>query len=273
MQESDTTKADGVLLMKTSQIREELKKMNVDYSDCFDKESLIKRLQDVKNGNSQTTKEVTNSEPAESKKATTQIPENVLQTTQQQEQQQQKQIIEFDEVAMLQEIRQMKVRELREELAARQIRWGGLLEKEDLVRALYESRKRAMHFSITGLIQPGQVTDLTSEQLETEMRRNNSSNKDSTLINTPLLVDVYATWCGPCKIMAEQLKQAANDSTIRDRVRIAKLDSDKYPQLAGSLRVGGLPTLILFDCNGTEIDRVEGAMMKNQLIDWVVSKI
>ena len=50
------------------------------------------------------------------------------------------------------------------------------------------------------------------------------------------------------------------------------MDSDKYPQIAGKLAVEGLPTLILFDMAGTEVDRIEGALQENQLIEWIESK-
>jgi len=72
-------------------------------------------------------------------------------------------------------------------------------------------------------------------------------------------------------MMAPQLEQAAVE--WNDRMRVVKMDSDQNPQLAGKLQVGGLPTLILFDGNGQEIDRMEGALMKDQLMQWVDSKL
>lgn len=72
-------------------------------------------------------------------------------------------------------------------------------------------------------------------------------------------------------MMAPQLQQAAAES-FQDKVRVAKMDSDKHPELAGRLRVGGLPTLVLFN-NGQEVDRIEGALMKDQLVEWVNSKL
>jgi thioredoxin-like negative regulator of GroEL len=72
-------------------------------------------------------------------------------------------------------------------------------------------------------------------------------------------------------MMAPQLQQAAAE-TFKDKIRVAKMDSDKHPQMAGHLRVGGLPTLILFN-NGKEVDRLEGALMKDQLVQWVNGKL
>lgn len=68
-------------------------------------------------------------------------------------------------------------------------------------------------------------------------------------------------------MMAPQLEEVASE--LGDRIRIAKMDSDQYPDVAGPLRVQGLPTLILFNKDGTEVNRLEGALMKNQLIQWI----
>ncbi|NES92966.1 thioredoxin, partial [Okeania sp. SIO2B9] len=60
----------------------------------------------------------------------------------------------------------------------------------------------------------------------------------------PVLVDFYATWCGPCQIMAPILEQV--NQKMKDRLRIVKIDTDKYPQLASKYGIQGLPTLVLF---------------------------
>ena len=56
-------------------------------------------------------------------------------------------------------------------------------------------------------------------------------------------------------------------------MRVAKLDTDQYPQQATRLKIQGLPTLILFDASGQEVDRIEGALMKDQMMAWVESNI
>ena len=86
-----------------------------------------------------------------------------------------------------------------------------------------------------------------------------------------MLVDVYATWCGPCQLLQGQLKDVA--AHMQDKLRMVKMDSDKYPTLSSQLRVQGLPTLILFDRQGQEIDRIEGALMKERLIQWIEMNI
>ena len=62
----------------------------------------------------------------------------------------------------------MSVKELRQELSRYNIRWAGLLEKSDLIRAVQQARNAAAHFSVTGLLRPGQVTSLTAEQVQAE---------------------------------------------------------------------------------------------------------
>jgi thioredoxin len=78
----------------------------------------------------------------------------------------------------------------------------------------------------------------------------------------PLLVDVYAHWCGPCQLMAPQLDLVAESYV--DRVRVVKIDSDKEEALAQYLRIMGLPTL-LFIKDKAVVGRVEGAMMQAEI--------
>jgi thioredoxin len=60
----------------------------------------------------------------------------------------------------------------------------------------------------------------------------------------PVLVDFYATWCGPCQMMAGILEQV--NTQMKDRLRVIKIDTDKYPNLASEHDVHALPTLVLF---------------------------
>lgn len=165
----------------------------------------------------------------------------------------------------MKQIRAMSVKELRTELGHRKISRKGLLEKEDLIQALFRSAKAGTTFSATGLLQPGQVADLTGEQVQRELKYAPGEGEAGSL----LVLDVYATWCGPCQMMAPQLEQAASD--WGDKVRVVKMDSDKNPELAKELKAQGLPTILLYQ-NGRLVDKMEGALMKTQLMEWVEKK-
>jgi thioredoxin len=79
----------------------------------------------------------------------------------------------------------------------------------------------------------------------------------------PVLVDFYATWCGPCQMMAKILEQV--NIQMKDQLRIIKIDSDKYPELATQYEIHALPTLVLFK-QGKPIERIEGVVRAEQLV-------
>lgn len=83
--------------------------------------------------------------------------------------------------------------------------------------------------------------------------------------DVPLIVDVYAHWCGPCQLMAPQLDLVAD--SYAERVRVVKIDSDKEEALAAYLRIMGLPTL-LFIKDKAVVGRIEGAMMQDEISSW-----
>ncbi|XP_010533400.1 PREDICTED: thioredoxin Y2, chloroplastic [Tarenaya hassleriana] len=79
----------------------------------------------------------------------------------------------------------------------------------------------------------------------------------------PVLVDFYATWCGPCQFMVPVLEEV--NATLKDKIQVVKIDTEKYPNLADRYQIAALPTFILFK-DGKLLDRFEGALPANQLV-------
>jgi len=100
----------------------------------------------------------------------------------------------------------------------------------------------------------GEVVHLTDVNFEAEVLK-------STL---PTLVDFWAAWCGPCKMIAPIVEQLAKEHD--GKLKIAKVDVDQNPTLATRFGVMSIPTLILFK-NGEPAERLVGYMPKEKLVD------
>lgn len=82
----------------------------------------------------------------------------------------------------------------------------------------------------------------------------------------PVLVDFYADWCGPCQMMAKILTQVSAD--MKEEIKVAKVDTERYPELASQHKIQALPTLVLFK-GGQPVDRIEGVLTADQLTSRV----
>jgi thioredoxin 2 len=86
----------------------------------------------------------------------------------------------------------------------------------------------------------------------------------------PVVVDFWAPWCGPCRMMAPAFEEAA--SRMEPTARFAKLNTDEAQDVAGRYGIRSIPTLIVFK-DGREVARQSGAMSGEQLVRWVSSAV
>ncbi len=100
----------------------------------------------------------------------------------------------------------------------------------------------------------------------------NDNNFEAEVLNAskPVLVDFFATWCGPCRQMLPIVTEVSEE--MADKIKIVKMDVDEAPKTPADYDIQSIPTLILFK-GGQVVDVKNGAMPKSQLIEWINSKI
>lgn len=106
----------------------------------------------------------------------------------------------------------------------------------------------------------GHPADVSAQMLERQIAK-------GTL---PVVVDVWAPWCGPCRYMAPEYEKASQ--ALEPKARFLKLNSDNEQQFSSRHGIRSIPTMIVFK-NGREADRVSGAMSAMQIDRWLRDRI
>lgn len=110
------------------------------------------------------------------------------------------------------------------------------------------------------LLFDGKPLELTQQTFDKHLRRN----------DIPLVVDFWAPWCGPCKMMAPHFKTAT--AQMEPRARLAKLNTEQAQRIAAQYNIRSIPTVAIFH-NGHEVARQAGAMDAHTLTSWIQSRL
>lgn len=97
----------------------------------------------------------------------------------------------------------------------------------------------------------------------------NSTFQDIINSDKPVLIDFFATWCGPCKVLGPILKQVKD--SLGERISIIKIDVDKNQEIASLYQVRGVPTIIIFQ-KGQQLWRQSGVLSKEDIIKTILEK-
>eukprot|EP00238_Polyblepharides_amylifera_P000816 CAMPEP_0196570618 /NCGR_PEP_ID=MMETSP1081-20130531/756_1 /TAXON_ID=36882 /ORGANISM="Pyramimonas amylifera, Strain CCMP720" /LENGTH=192 /DNA_ID=CAMNT_0041887159 /DNA_START=63 /DNA_END=641 /DNA_ORIENTATION=- len=112
--------------------------------------------------------------------------------------------------------------------------------------------------SSSTIVRAGAIEQLTAEELEVAIQER----------TVPLIIDFYATWCGPCVLLAQELEKVA--TLLKDEVRIVKVDTDSEPVLASQLQIQGLPTIVFVGLDKSKPAlRTEGLLPAETIISII----
>ena len=106
--------------------------------------------------------------------------------------------------------------------------------------------------------------------MATKAVTDSSFQSDVLEADKPVLVDFWADWCGPCKMIAPALEEISEE--LSDKVTIAKMDIMENPDTPGQMGVRGIPYLVLFK-NGQPTAQLQGATPKSQLKQWLEGEL
>lgn len=106
----------------------------------------------------------------------------------------------------------------------------------------------------------GYPLELTGQNFKQHIARN----------DIPVVVDFWAAWCGPCKMMAPSYAQAA--AALEPQVRLAKLNTEQEQDIAAQFNIRSIPTLVIFK-SGRETARMSGAMKTPDIVNWINNHI